>query len=162
MILSITGTPGTGKTIVAKILKKGIKNSKLIQIKSLLKKNRITCGYDKKRKSWIIDIRKLQKAITNMTPYPNLAYIIDGHLAHFVKSDYIFILRCSPKILEKRLKRKGWSKSKIRENVEAEMVDVINYEALKAKKSKKIFEIDTTRKTPEAIAKTILRNIQKR
>jgi adenylate kinase len=44
-------------------------------------------------------------------------------------------------VLEKRLKRRGWSKAKIKENIQAEILDSITQETLKRKN---IFEIDTT------------------
>ena len=64
-LLAITGTPGTGKTTIAKLLHKKIKNSRIISIKSLAKK--CSCGYDKKRGCWIVDEKKLRKEIKSIT-----------------------------------------------------------------------------------------------
>ncbi|MFH1631317.1 MAG: AAA family ATPase [Candidatus Aenigmatarchaeota archaeon] len=157
-IVAITGTPGTGKTTIARLLHKKLKNSKIISIKSLSKK--CSSEYDKDRRCWIVDIKKLQKTVLRMiknTPTSNKQklYIIDGHLSHLINFDIIILLRCNPKTLEKRLKKKGWSQKKIRENIEAEMVDVIKAEVLKTKR--KYVEIDTTKKTPKKITNKLMK-----
>jgi len=54
------------------------------------------------------------------------------------------ILRCFPDELGRRLSSKGWKKGKIRENVEAEILDVILCESLENIGRDDIFEIDTT------------------
>lgn len=48
MMIIITGTPGTGKTTVTKILKNKI-NAKLISINSLLESYDLTLGTDEVR-----------------------------------------------------------------------------------------------------------------
>ncbi|MCJ7463576.1 MAG: AAA family ATPase, partial [Thermoplasmata archaeon] len=76
-----------------------------------------------------------------------------GHFSHLLKPDVAIVLRCSPSVLEKRLKRKGWDEKKIRENVEAEAVDVVLVEALE--NVAEVCEIDTTHKKPGEVAKAI-------
>lgn len=153
MIICISGVPGTGKTEIARILEKSL-NYKLISIKSLLKKVKTT--KDKKRNVRIVDVKDLQKIIPKEK---NL--IIEGHLSHFLKSDLLVILRTRPDVLEKRLIKRKWSKNKIVENVQAEILDEITIQALE--NNKKIVEIDTTNKKEKVIANNImsLLNIQK-
>ena len=50
-------------------------------------------------------------------------------------------------LLQKRLEQKGWKKEKIRENVDAESIDVILCEAVEFFNKEDIFEINTTKKT---------------
>ncbi len=57
------------------------------------------------------------------------------------------------------MKARGYSKEKIGENVEAELVDVILVEALE--ENENVIEVDTTGKTPEEVVDEILRLIQK-
>ena len=153
MIISISGIPGTGKTKVAKILAKKL-NINLISIKNLIKKEKIPYKYDKKRKTKVVDPKDIQKAINkNLIKGSN---IIEGHLSHLIKSNFIFILRCNPVKLRRRLSKRGWTKKKIDENIQAEILDEITIEALQRRSKKvKIFEIDTSNKKPQAVAKTI-------
>ena len=80
--------------------------------------------------------------------------IFEGHLSHFVPADLTIILRTSPVELEKRLKKKGWSEKKIKENIEAEAIGVISSEA-------NGIEIDTTKKSPKTVASVIVKLLNK-
>lgn len=151
MIIALTGTPGVGKTTVAKELSK---HFDVISLNSIVKKYRIKHGYDRKRKSKIIDIKKLAAAAKKESgKHKNI--IIEGHLSHLLDAGLVVVLRCRPDVLAKRMKRKGWSENKIRENVMAEILDAITIEALE-KSGKNVSEIDTTRKNAKQTAKLIL------
>ncbi len=140
MIISISGTPGTGKTKVAKILARKLK-ANLITVPYLIRKKHLRYGYDRKRKTKIINEKDFERAVKkDLTKGAN---IVESHLAHLVKAGFVFILRTNPLVLEKRLKKRKWQKEKIRENIEAEMLDEITIEALK--KNKKVYEIDTSK-----------------
>lgn len=148
MLITISGTPGTGKTAIAKILAKRT-SAKLITTGYLVKKYRIKTSPDRKRGTKIIDVKKLAKAARKESKLHE-TMIFEGHLSHFAKSDVNIILRASPQELEKRLKRKGWSAKKIRENVEAEAIGVISSES-------RGLEIDTTKKNPGHVADAIIK-----
>lgn len=79
--------------------------------------------------------------------------IVEGHLAHLLSVDTVIVLRCSPKILGKRLKKKKYNKKKIMENIEAEAVDVITVESLE--RYKKVYEINTTNINQEKVAEDV-------
>ena len=66
------------------------------------------------------------------------------------------ILRCHPKKLKKRLEEKGWNQKKIKENVEAEILDVVLCEAVEIHPENNIFEIDTTNKKIESVTSAII------
>ncbi len=146
MILAITGTPGTGKTAVAKILAERM-GANLISINKLL--NEIKSGWDRKRKTKIVDEEDVKKAVKKHV-IPGKTNIVEGHLSHLVDSSIIVVLRCNPEELEKRLKRKKWSTEKIKENVQAEILDEISVES-----GKKAYEIDTGGRKPFYAAKLI-------
>jgi adenylate kinase len=56
-------------------------------------------------------------------------------------------------VLAKRLTKRRWSKAKVRENLEAEAVDVILIEAMDS--CNEVFEIDTTKMTPLQVSKAV-------
>lgn len=56
----------------------------------------------------------------------------------------VFVLRCDPRRLTRRLARKGWNRRKIEENVLAEVLDVCLAESINRFGLGKIAELDTT------------------
>ncbi len=61
----ITGTPGTGKTTLAKKLEKKLK-TKSYNVKEEAEKQKLIEGYDKKRQSKIIDEKKIELILQNI------------------------------------------------------------------------------------------------
>ncbi len=58
--------------------------------------------------------------------------VIDSHLSHYLPKEKVklcVICKCDVKELRKRLKKRGYAKAKIEENVEAEIMDVCLNEA---------------------------------
>jgi len=154
MIIALTGTPGTGKTSVSKILQK--KGFELIDLgKTAIEKN-FLIGVDKVRNSQIVDIEKFNKFIKKT--YSNLEIlIIEGHLSHLLKDvDKVIILRCHPTKLKNNLIKKKWKKEKIIENIQAEILDIILCETVEIHKEDNVFEIDVTNKSIEIVANCIL------
>lgn len=148
MLVAISGVGGTGKTTVAKLLARKTKY-KLIELNKLAKKINAYVGYDKKRRSKIVSVYRLKKEVKRLhTQQKNM--IIEGPYAHEFKADVVVVLRCEPKKLERRLKRKYRWPTKIVENVEAEMIGLLTQEALDYNKA--VFEIDTTKRTAEQTA----------
>ena len=145
MIIIVSGTPGTGKTTLSKKLAKILKYQ-YIDVAKLIRENKLAESYDKKRKCNIVDTKKLnQILIKEIKQNKNL--IIDSHLSHYLPKKHVdlcIIVKCDLKELEKRLKNKKYSKTKIRENLDCEIFDVCLNEAKQAKH--KIAVIDTTNK----------------
>ncbi len=152
MIISLTGTPGVGKSSVAGILEK--KNYRVINLVKLAIDKGFILGYDDKRESHIVDMDKMKKYLKEMKIEGDV--ILDSHLSHYVDfSDVVIVLRCRPDVLEKRLEEKGWKRGKIKENVEAEALDVILSEAVEIHGMRKVFEVDTTDKSVEEVAEIV-------
>ena len=161
----MTGTPGTGKSSAAKILKK--KGFAVIVLNSEIKRHKLYSSYDRKRKTYVVDFGKIEKFLKKelkQEKYQNKIALIESHLSHLLSPkivNAVIVLRCEPAVLEKRLKRKGWNAEKIRENTEAEIIGIIEYEA--RRKHRKVFVIDTTNLKPEKIAERIKHlNLKKR
>jgi len=161
-VIIISGTPGTGKTIVASILAKKI-NGLHIDLSKLVLKERLYKEIDKERETIVADLNKLIPRLIEIIKSTNSPIIIEGHYAEIVPAsliDVAIILRTHPKELEKRLKEKNFKESKIRENIQAEILGVCSYNALNTYGKEKIYEIDTTSKTPNETVELILKIIE--
>jgi len=153
MIISLTGTPGTGKTSISRILSKN--KIEIINLNKIITK-KIKFAYDKKRKTKIIEIENLNKYFYNNIKNEHLL-IIEGHLSHLLNCiDKVIILRCHPRELNQRLLKRKWNKNKINENIESEILDIILCETLTSHPKENIFEIDTTGKSINSIGIIIL------
>ncbi len=127
----VSGSVGAGKTTFAMKLAHKIKGI-YVDVNSLVDEHGLSEGYDKKRKSKIVDIDRLNKVLIEMIKKSEKKLIIDGHLSHFLPAKYVercYIVKCDLRELNKRLEKRGYSKSKIRENLDAEIFDVCLVEA---------------------------------
>jgi len=159
MIIALTGTPGTGKTSVSKLLID--KDFEIINLNKLACRKEFIVGLDKLRNSKIVDINKLNIHI--FKKYSNKNIIIEGHLSHLLNcAEKIIVLRCHPDKLRKNLIKKGWKERKIKENVEAEILDIILCEAVDKHSEKNVFEIDVTNISIEFLASLIIEIINKK
>jgi adenylate kinase len=144
MIIIVSGSVGTGKTTLSKKLAKKL-NYKYINVVKLIKEKRLRESYDRKRKTYVVDVKKLNPILIKIIKVSkNL--VIDSHLSHYLPKKYAnlcIITKCDLKILEKRLKKKEYNKEKIRENLDCEIFDICLNEATKA--GHKILIVDTTK-----------------
>ena len=144
-IIIVTGTPCTGKTTIAKKIASLLK-FKYIDVNRLIKTNKIHDKYDKKSDSLIVDIKKLNRILETLIKKSKQNLIIDSHLSHYLPNKIInlcIVTKCDIKILKKRLERRGYSKSKVRDNLDAEIFDTCHVEALEF--GHKIKVIDTSK-----------------
>lgn len=144
-ITIVTGTPGTGKTTVAKRLAQK-QRAVYIDVNDIIKHNKLKEGYDKKRKAAIIDTKKLNKILIQIIKearQKGISLVIDSHLAHYVNPKHIdlcIVTKTGLKKLQIRLKKRGYHKAKIQENLECEIFDVCLTEAQEIGHKIKIIE----------------------
>jgi adenylate kinase len=69
---------------------------------------------------------------------------------------HALVLRRAPWILKDELIVRGYSSEKIRENVDAELLDVPLVEAIEALGPDRVCEADTTGRTPEEIVDEVI------
>ncbi len=143
MRVSITGTPGTGKTSVSE----EFEDFKVVSITDFVEKHGL--GED-------VDVDKLVEKLESEIGSENI--IVEGHLSHHLEADYCVVLRCNPEKLRERLSERDYSERKIDENIESEILDLVLVEALE--KQENIIEIDTTGKTPVNVARDIKERIE--
>lgn len=135
-ILIVSGTPGVGKSRLAKKLAKDI-NYVYLDLTTFIKKCSIHDGYDRKKQSYIVDTNKMISELINYFRHQKRVsgetnYVIDGHLSHYLPAkmvDLCIVLNCDLKKLNNRLTKRGYSKNKIRENLDCEIFNVCAEEA---------------------------------
>ena len=158
MIILITGTPGVGKTTVSRLLADKI-NAFLIDINELVNEKHLYTGIDEEKRYKIVNLDDLFNEIDNIIGKiddSNKYIIIEGHLSHlFEKSNLAIVLRANPDVLQERMDTKGWNNTKIRENIEAEAIDVCSYEAFEIH-GDKVNEIDTSNISPQEAVDLII------
>lgn len=130
-IIIVTGTPGTGKTTFAKrIAKKN--NYDYLDVNEIIKKYKLSEGYDKKMKTHLVDTNKLNKTLIKIIKETKKSLVIDSHLSHYLPKKYVslcYVIKCDLKKLKKRLNKRKYSRSKIKENLDVEIFDVCLNEA---------------------------------
>ena len=140
MRIALTGTPGTGKTSVAETLRG--KGYDVIDLTRHIKDNNLREEYDAERDTYAVDVERLNESLSDCEDC-----VFEGHLAHFIDVDSIVVLRCHPDVLAERLRARGYDEGKVRENVEAELLDVILCESVDT--GLPVYVIDTTSDSPE-------------
>jgi adenylate kinase len=119
--LSLSGTPGTGKSTLAKEFE--ALGFHVISVEEMAIEHGCIGEVDNSDNARPIDLDALIKSISGeWSNNPLEPLIIDGHLSHHLPSDAVVVLRCSPEILEKRMLKRGYSESKIRSNCEWEIL----------------------------------------
>lgn len=134
-VIVVTGIPGTGKTLIAKRISKK-KGYKYVDVNKIIKEKNLREKYDKKRRTYEVDIKKLNRTLIGLIKEEKnkktKGIVIDSHLSHYLPTKYVdlcIVTKCDLKILKRRLEKRGYPKSKTRENLDAEIFDVCLNEA---------------------------------
>ena len=118
--VGLTGTPGTGKTTVAKAISDlGV----ILNVSDLAEERGFLGSFESDEEVKEIDIENLVSVLEEeWITEPVGLTIIEGHLAHHLPCDVVVVLRCDPDILRERLEKRGYSEKKINDNVEWELM----------------------------------------
>jgi len=142
----ITGTPGVGKHSTATFLNKKLVGSTIIDI------NKVALGHDvflniNGQRTDEVNLKKLSPLIEKELQLHDRCIII-GHLAPYVVNPknvtLAAVLRRSPYHLSRTLEQRGYSISKVNDNVVSEILDVSFFDTLKIFGAAKTTEIDTS------------------
>jgi len=161
-VVLFSGTPGTGKTLITSKLSEKI-NAKVISLSEFAVKKDLILSFDSKRDTYVIDEEKIVPEIISLIEKSRNQgisnFIIEGHLTDIIPEEYIdlvIVLRCEPDILYRRLKSRGYSKEKIIENVQSEILgNCANFFVEKDMK-KPLLEIDTSTVDIDKLVKIIV------
>lgn len=142
--VALTGTPGVGKTSLAKVA--AAHGWKVVDVKAWARAAGCVAGHDTEDDADAIDMDRLA-ALVPRDDGGKVLY--EGHLSHFLGLDEAWVVRCDPRVLRGRLEARGYKPAKVRENLEAEALDLILQEALDV--TSRVIQRDGTRRSPEAL-----------
>jgi adenylate kinase len=136
MKIALTGTPGTGKTAISTELKDEY-GLNVVDLNKVIRTFQYYIGWDDNRNCRVVDLEALRAH-----PFED-GLVIEGHISHHLPIERVVVLRTNPAVLRGRLQEKGFSENKIRENIEAEILDVILIEAI-GLHGDNVYEVDST------------------
>ena len=134
MMCGITGTPGTGKSMIGDEL--AHRGHTVIHLTDTV--GPYVVGDDEQRDVQVIDVDRWAAEFVPVHGF------VEGHFAHLLPCDRVVVLRCRPDELKARLARRKYRAAKIRENAEAEALDSCLIETVEEYDPDRIFELDTT------------------
>ncbi|MEW6748476.1 MAG: AAA family ATPase [Candidatus Micrarchaeota archaeon] len=154
MRIVITGSPGTGKSLIARELADML-SLELVDLKKVVREKKLL------GKGQAVDVKKLANALVFLRKKDD--YVVEGHLACEMRlpADFVFVLRTKPSELRKRLAKRRYGKRKLEENLMAEMLDYCT-QRVRAEYGKEPLELETGGRMPETCARTIARAIKQK
>lgn len=147
LIIAVTGSPGVGKTTIARLLSERI-GALHIDLSRLAVERGLVEGWDEERETAIVDLEAVRREVRRLLQrYERI--LVEGHYAHDVvpRGSWILVLRRAPWRLKEELQERGYPAEKVRENVEAELLDICLSEAVETHGEERVHEVDTTDRT---------------
>jgi len=144
LVIAVSGTPGTGKSVFARALARKL-DARLVDLNALIKRKKLfKLDVDGTR---IANLRGMRVEFARIMKRSSDSIVVEGLLAHLLPTKYlthVVVLRTRPKVLEKRLRARKYSWAKLRDNLEAEALSIILWEAVQEHGAEKVYEIDMT------------------
>lgn len=146
LAVALTGTPGTGKSSVARLLRSRIR---AVEVRDLARGAGAAHGVGR---SVEVDLVRLRSWLRRHPPVSPIVYV--GHLSHLLPVRDVVLLRCHPEELARRLRsaHRGTPADRL-ENATAEATDVILLEAVR--RHRRVWEVDTTGRSPTSVAREV-------
>lgn len=167
-VIIVTGTPGTGKTSISKLLAQEI-GARYVPLTKHATSRNLLSGVDKRRGSKVLDLKRTRADLKNLILKEDKTIVVDSHIPDVIAPrsmvNRVIVLRCHPKTLKSRLRSKKWRQSKIKENLQAEILDACLVQAVAYYGWRPICEIDTSNRSVERclnVAKASLRRNSRR
>ena len=150
--VALTGTPGVGKsTLAAELARRG---HACVEAAALARDAGLLVEEDPRRPGTFLVDEAAAGGGRPPRARPEGVAFVEGHLAHELPVDLVVLLRLDPRALALRLAARGWPEAKVRENAEAEALDVVAGEVVASGAS--AAEIDATGKSVEVLAEETL------
>ncbi len=162
--LVITGTPGVGKTTIAKELAARLGLEYVNLNEELIRRG--VCKYNPELSTYeITDVDKAVQILDTVVESYARA-VFDTLLVELLNPDLIdlvIVLRLDPRVLYRRLRNeRGWVGQKLCENVLAEILDYFLIKSVENFGEDNVLEIDTTGKSIEDVINEILNFLEGR
>ncbi len=132
----------------------------MVELGYLVRKEKLYSSYDRVRKTYVVDEGKLRRRLETLSRSSERIVLPTHLVGRFLPKASVklaLVLRLDPVVLYERLRARGWTKRKAWENTEAEILDVCLLESRLLLGPRKVFEIDTTRKSARDVYKEALR-----
>ncbi|EFN56289.1 hypothetical protein CHLNCDRAFT_144675 [Chlorella variabilis] len=154
----ITGTPGTGKSTLCENVASttGLRH---LEIGKLVKSQQLHSGWDDEFDCLVIDEEKVCDALEDQTAEGGC--LVDYHGCDFFPErwfDLVVVLQTDNTVLWERLEKRGYSRKKIQDNVQCEIMHVIVEEASDSYREEIVHVLQSS--TPEEMEENVERLTQ--
>jgi len=154
-MIVVTGTPGTGKTTIARLLAAEL-GLPFISANTLIKSKKLHKGMD--NGSLVVDMPALKRELRGFNG------IVEGHVLCDLKlqADRVVVLRASPRAIARRLRSRRYSRKKLEDNLEAEALDYCMIHSLENYPRRKVIQVNTTGRMPSENVRRVLAALRSR
>jgi adenylate kinase len=145
--VALSGTPGTGKSSVARRLSSRFSVAEVGDLALQL-------GLGTRTRSGVqVDMAALSGWIRRNRPESGVSVVV-GHLSHLLPIPDVIVLRCRPDVLVRRLRtsRRGSARDR-KENYLAEALDIVVAEAVGL--GRRVWEVDTTGRSVASVTREV-------
>jgi len=158
--VALTGTPGTGKTTVSTLVADRL-GVEVVHLNDVIREAELFSERDADRNSLVADLDAVEAWLDDSRAGERDGdLLVESHLAHLLDADRVMVLRCHPESLKPRLRDRGEPEASVAENAESEALDTILAAAVDRHGEDAVWEIDTTDRTPEAVADDVVAAIE--
>ena len=165
MIIVVTGTPGVGKTVLGRLLARKL-GGDFLDVGEFVRREKLYSKYDRSYRTFVVDERRVRKKVRDFAAtHTGRVVVVETHsvgsMVPKLHGMVAIVVRLDPLVLTRRLKSRKWSKRKVWDNVEAEMIDLSLYEAVKLLGRSSVIEVDATGKRSPELLNEALRRLSK-
>ncbi len=156
MRILITGTPGTGKTAIAKRLGQALGFKVLNEREFALREG--IGEFDATENELVVPLEKLQERLNKFLGKEDNV-IVEGHLLCEIKAgaDAVVLLTCEPERLASRLELRGYNEVKIQDNVFCEGIGYCKKHTLRNYPKGRVIEVANNKDIKETLYDIIVK-----